>query len=197
MVNISRIIYELTVWIVNRFTTQDRRKASHKTRKRNETVSPRTLERFNTVVCKTYLRLKRKQHSITQTDSREQLFTQSKIENTGGLNKRQTEDPHRFRPYSSSDYRVVPSGSLTLSSDKRKSTTQHIPAGMSRIINLRHADVSRPTCDKPVTKRRSSRDDVRWWNPRSSEVAIVLQARNSTEEPGQKVFEIDLRLKIH
>ena len=47
----------------------------YKTRKRNETVSPRTLQRFNTVVCKTYLRLKRKQHSITQTDSKATFHT--------------------------------------------------------------------------------------------------------------------------
>ena len=59
---------------------------------------------------------------------------------------------------------------------------------MSRIIEIRHADVSRPNLWQAGHE---------WWNPRSSEVAIVLQARNSTEEPGQKVFEIDLRLKIH
>lgn len=86
---------------------------------------------------------------------REQRFTQSKIENTGGLRTRQIEESHRFRPYSCSDLRAALSGSLSLPIYKRKIATQHIPAGMSRIIYLRQAGHENEVISIRVPKMKS------------------------------------------
>ena len=128
-------------------------------------MSKNTWGRFNTVMSSAKLTIfillsLRAEAASHRTNRfyREQRFTQSKIENTGGLRTRQSEESHRLRPYSCSDLRAALSGSLSLPIDKRKIATQHIPAGMSRI--------------KLVTKMRSSRYDP-WWNPKSPKVAIV------------------------
>ena len=84
LLNISCIIYELTAWIVNRFTTQDQREAdSSKTTalktKQEKEIKLYVQENMGTVQrgrLQHLPSLKRKQ--------------QSKTENTGGLSKRQS-----------------------------------------------------------------------------------------------------------